>query len=281
MPLIDAHNHLQDEDLHPHYPQIFADLKALGVQHAVVNGTREADWEAVAELAAAHPWVVPSFGLHPWYLRERTPDWEGRLEAMLNRHAGQCGIGEVGLDNWMREPDAVDQKTVLTAHLRIAAERNLPVTIHCLQAWGALLEQLSLNPLPRCGILIHAYGGPVEMVNSFVRLGAYFSFSGYFLHERKAARRAVFAQIPLERLLVETDAPAMPLPQERDRFPLPPSQKGGPINHPATILSVYEGLAEIRGVNVEELQGKIAANYQDLFGGVLRPTHKPKGNITL
>ena len=272
MHLIDAHNHLQDSDLQPYHAQIFADLQTVGLRYAVVNGTTEADWVDVAALAAAHPWVVPSFGLHPWYLRERSADWLANLEAAVNQSNGRCAIGEVGLDRWMQNADLDDQKAVLSAHLRLAAGRELPVTIHCLQAWGALADLLAHSPLPKCGFLLHAYGGPLEMVDGFVKLGAYFSFSGYFLHERKAAKREVFAAIPFERLLVETDAPAMPLPPERDRFPLPASAEGRQTNHPANIRAVHEGLAEIRGLPLETLSEQVSANFHRLFGRVCPPS---------
>ncbi len=263
--LIDAHNHLQDERLAPCRAAVFRDLEAVGIARAVVNGTTEADWEAVAALARAHSWVLPSYGLHPWYLKNRTPAWRERLEAIVARGPGpgQCGIGEIGLDRWIEGYDFQDQKEVFTWQLALAAERNLPATLHCLKAWGALREIVETHALPARGFLLHAYGGPPEMVEGFVKRGAYFSFSGYFLHARKADRREVFRQIPVERLLVETDAPAMPLPPERSRFSLP-----GPapaLNHPANIAAVYEGLAELRGWSAERLAEQVAENFARLF----------------
>ena len=113
---------------------------------------------------------------------------------------------------------------------------------------------------------MHAYGGSVEMVKDFVRHGAYFSFSGGFLNPGRAERREVFRQIPDDRLLVETDAPAMPLPKERARWILPESPEGKTINHPANIVAVYEGLAELRGWSVEALSVRVEENFARLFG---------------
>jgi Tat protein secretion system quality control protein TatD with DNase activity len=87
---------------------------------------------------------------------------------------------------------------------------------------------------PSCGFLLHSYGSPLELVDSFVELGAYFSFSGYFLNENKKAKLAPFHEIPMDRLLVETDAPAMPLPPERNEFPLPRREDGELISVPST-----------------------------------------------
>lgn len=255
---IDVHNHLQDAALEPHLGEILKALRQSGVRHAVVNGTRESDWAGVQKLAAAHPWILPSYGLHPWFIRERAPDWQEKMLHFLDNTP--CGIGEIGLDRWIEGYDLPDQQKVFRWQLALAAERNLPATIHCIRAWGSLVETLQSTPLPSRGFLIHSYGGPEEMIGLFSRLGAWFSFSGCFLHERKRERRELFSRIPLERILVETDAPAMPLPVERQTHSLEAS-----LNHPAHIVPIYHALAEIRGMPVGELAGQIQANFQRLF----------------
>lgn len=264
--LFDAHNHLQDEWLRPYRADVLRDLAAAGVSRVVVNATAESDWDSVADLAREYPRVIPCYGLHPWYLKQRSPGWRERLQKLVGG-ASRCGIGEIGLDRWIRDFDIEDQREVFTWQLALAAERNLPTTIHCLKAWGALWDIIREQPVPACGFLLHAYGGPLEMVKGFVQRGAYFSFSGYFLNARKTAQRDVFRQIPADRLLVETDAPAMPLPPERRRGSLPDTPDGKPINHPANIVVAYEGLAELRGCSVESLARQVKENFARLFGG--------------
>lgn len=261
MKRIDAHNHFHDARLQPHLPAI---LSALDLQCAVVNGTSERDWSAVAALAAEHAWVLPSFGLHPWQVPARTPRWLDKLRTHLDAHPG-AGVGEIGLDCWIEGHDLADQTTVFTAQLALAAERDLPVTIHCIQAWGALAEIIRTHPLPACGFLIHAYGGSMEMMREFAKRGAYFSFSPYFLHERKAAQRAVFAAIPEDRLLVETDVPDLRPPDEQNSHPLH-DETGTPLNHPANIEVAYAALAKIRGMDVESLTAIVAENFRRIFG---------------
>ncbi len=264
MILLDAHNHLQDDALAPRREAIMRDLEASGITRAVVNGTTERDWEAVATLARQHPWVLPSYGLHPWRLAHRTPKWKEHLLAYAE--AGNCGIGEIGLDRWMPNPDFETQKEVFLWQLRLAAQLNLPASIHCLKAWGALWDILREEPLPERGFLLHAYSGPSEMVENFARRGAYFSFSGYFLNPGKTARLEPFRTLSADRLLVETDAPSMPLPSERNRYPLPDTAEGRPVNHPANLVAVYEGLAELRGSTQEALSIQVAKNFERLFG---------------
>lgn len=262
--MLDAHNHLHDPHLAPHLPAILADLARLGITRAVVNGTREDDWPAVAALARAHSWIVPSFGLHPWHIATRSPGWLARLREQLDAHPG-AAIGEIGLDRWIAGHDPEAQREVFTAQLALAAERNLPVTIHCLRAWGPLWDILRTHPLPSRGFLLHAYGGPEEMVRGFVKRGAYFSFNAYFLHERKAAQRAVFQHIPLDRLLVETDAPDMRPPDDQNPNPLL-APCGTPINHPANVALAYTALAKLRESRAADLAEQIGFNFTRLFG---------------
>ncbi len=264
MKLFDAHNHLHDDRLAPQRSEILRELARLGVAGAVVNGTRESDWDAVAELARSEPWVTASYGLHPWYVGERGARWLEDLRARLIADP-RAAVGEIGLDRWIEGHDDAAQAEVFRAQLALAADLNRPATIHCLRAWGALAETLRESPRPARGFLIHAYGGSAEMMREFAALGGYFSFNAYFLHARKAAQRDVFRQIPLDRLLVETDAPAMPPPDERNANPLRAAD-GEMLNHPANLTLAYSALAELRDIALETLATAVAENFARLFG---------------
>lgn len=264
--LVDAHNHLHDPRLDPHRAEIDRALTQLGPPLAVVNGTREDDWPAVIALAAARPEVFPSLGLHPWHVHERSDAWLAHLETMLEQLRPRVGVGEIGLDAWIPDHDLDDQRTVLLDQIRLAARHDLPVTIHCIQAWGHLLAALREAPLPERGFLLHAYGGPAEMVTPFAKLGAYFSFSPAHLAAKKHARREVFRGIPAERLLVETDAPDMTPPDEYNRHPLPPDATGRRPNHPANLAVTYEELARLRGLPADDLAALVEENFHRLFG---------------
>jgi TatD DNase family protein len=295
--LYDAHNHLQDEWLAPHLDRIAADLAAAGVAGAVVNGTCAADWPAVSALATRFPWVHPSFGLHPWDAGNASPGWRDALQRTLDAHPF-AAVGEIGLDRWildrarpddprlagLRRAPLAEQVDAFRWQLALAAERDLPVTIHCLDAWGALTEVLDQSPRPRRGFLLHAYGGPAELVPRFAALGAYFSFNGSFLppppagagpaasadslraRTSRAERVArAFAAVPPDRILMETDAPAMPLPPGRSTHELPPAPGGTPLNHPANLAAAYTGAAELLAVPSADLTARVAANFTRFF----------------
>ncbi len=280
--LHDAHNHLQDEALASHLDRVasaWPDLAGVGGE-MVVNGTHPDDWPRVAALAVAHAFVRPAYGLHPWDVGASRPsDWLVQLASRLDAEP-RASVGEIGLDRWILDSAAPDdprlggvrpasmheQAEVFGAQFALAAARNRPVTVHCLQAFGELLPLLRAQPAPARGFLLHAYGGSAEMAGELVRLGAYFSFNPAFLDRRKAARQETFRAIPEDRLLCETDAPAMPPPPVWRTHKLPPGPDGFAPNHPGNIEAAYAGLAALRGVTEAALTGRIAENFIRFFG---------------
>ncbi len=265
MKFYDAHNHLQDDRFGGRQSEMLAACEKIGIAKIVANGACESDWSQVLQLARENKIVLPSFGYHPWYLHERTPDWRKNLEKFLD--AVPSAVGEIGLDRWKPDLSYAGQEEVFLAQLQIAAERNLPVSIHCLQAWGRLLELLENNPRPARGFLLHSFGGPAEMVPALAKLGAYFSFPGFFLHERKLKQREIFKSVPADRLLIETDAPDQHLPPEKILHPLTGTD-GKPLNHPANLPAIYSGLAEFLEEKQEALAARVEGNFQRVFGGL-------------
>lgn len=274
MNFYDAHNHLQDDRFAGHQGELLAACEQAGVARMVVNGACEEDWPQILRLAqdnggasvtASRTKIIPSFGHHPWYLHERTPDWLKNLERFLD--AVPSAVGEIGLDRWKPDLAYAGQEEAFLAQLKIAAERNLPASIHCLQAWGRMLELLQRNLRPARGFLLHSYGGPAEMIPAFAQLGAYFSFPGYFLQQRKLKQREIFRHVPADRLLIETDAPDQYLPPDKILHPLIGAD-GKPLNHPANLPVVYFGLAEFFGDKPEALAARVEENFLRLFSNL-------------
>tara|TARA_R110002096_G_scaffold4501_5_gene21058 strand:+ start:1143 stop:1934 length:792 start_codon:yes stop_codon:yes gene_type:complete len=262
MKFLDAHCHLQDSRFGNRLD--FDALRDLGIGGWVVNGTREADWADVSRLAEEVPEVMPSFGLHPWHVDNRSSNWLTKLQELLDSHP-QAGIGEIGLDRWIENYDTPTQEDVFLAQLELAAQQNRPVSIHCLRAWGRMLELLQAHPLPDRGFLLHSYGGSAEMIDAFVDLGAYFSFSGYFLHPRKAKTREIFKHVPLHRLLIETDAPDQYLPEDLDQFGRNDLKSGKRINDPGNLVTVYESVASLLKLSLRSLADEMETNFTRLF----------------
>lgn len=237
--MIDAHNHLQDPRFLGKQGELIDTMKEAGITQCVVNGTCESDWPEVARLAREYPdFVIPSFGLHPWKIDGRSADWLQTLTGFLEDHP-HSALGECGLDRWMQEPDLEAQHAAFRQQLELGADLQRPVTIHCLKAWGPLLDELrAAASLPK--FLLHSFGGSKETAHECLKLGAFFSFSGYFLHPRKAKVRKAFRSLPPGRILVETDAPDMAPPELEYHW--------GEVNHPANLVAISRELGKLLGV---------------------------------
>jgi TatD DNase family protein len=151
-----------------------------------------------------------------------------------------------------------------------------PLSLHCLRAWPELAGAVQRDPPSGRGFLLHSYSGPEEMVPRWVRSGAFFSFSPAFLHPRKTRVRAMFRTIPIDRLLVESDAPDMAPPEELALGRLEPAesadndtaQTGKPdrfLNHPINLILCVRALAADRAMPVAELAAILEANMDRLF----------------
>ena len=276
--LYDAHQHFHFDQLTPHRATIAADLASIGLKTAVVNGTNEEEWPVVAGLADGYTWILPSYGIHPWDSGNRSTQWLATLRQQLLADP-RAGIGEVGLDRWIIDgvkPDdpriagirvapIEEQGDVFSIQLSLAAELNRAISIHCVQAWGKLLEILKATARPSRGFLLHGYAGPADMLADFTALGAYYSFNIQLVEPKHAARLENFRHIPADRLLVETDAPTKAPAGKANRFPLPNAEDGSEVNNPANIIVAYEALATLRGLTTDALASQVERNFTTLF----------------
>lgn len=263
MELRDAHCHYQFAEVP--YAAV-EQARVDGVGQAMINGSAPSDWEDVATLGRRDPRNRVSFGLHPWDVPTAPEGWEEQLRKILVAHPA-AGVGEMGLDRWVKDHDPVAQEAAFRKQLTLAVELERALTIHCVKAIGPLMDILRATELPRRGFLLHSWNGPVELIPELAKLGAYFSFSAHHLSPRKADLRVQFAAaIPRARILVETDAPALcPAPEFRVRE-LAPAADGTEQNHPANLVRNNEELAQTMGVTPEESAALTCANFARLFG---------------
>lgn len=270
MPLIDVHLHLQDYAAGTDVSAIVAEAAEAGVDWLVCNGTEETDWAQVEAFARAHPLVIPFFGVHPWYVGRCSDGWLARLEGFLTRV--RSGLGEIGLDRHLEEYDRDQQEVFFCEQLRLACRLDRPVAIHCLQAWGWLMTVLRREPdLPR-RLLFHAYNGAGELIGPLAEMGAFFSFSGSVLHNNHLRARRSLVQVPLDRLLIETDAPAM-LPPPAYRSIAVQTTAGREYSHPANLPVILAGIAELLDQPVAALRERVWENARAYLGELLEPTH--------
>lgn len=248
----DTHCHLDDPRLLPRLGSLIPEAAAAGVSRFLIPGVSPEGWPAIAALAAAFPQVVPAFGVHPMHAHLVTPEVLSELRRLSR---GAAAIGEIGLDYALAEPSRQAQQEAFRAQLRVAREAGVPVLIHCRKAFADLLAIMAEEGGGSLGGVMHAFSGSPETARDCLRLGLHISLAGSVTYAN--ARRPLEAAlaVPLERLLLESDAPDL----------APEPYRGG-VNLPAYLLATARRVAEIKGVTLRELARATTANAVGLFG---------------
>ncbi|MCO5606842.1 hypothetical protein L7F22_061033 [Adiantum nelumboides] len=208
LPIFDVHCHLQDPRIVNALPSLLDAARHSGVKWFAVNGTCEDDWEEVKKLSEEHNEIIPCFGLHPWYVERRSDQWLKRLRSMLD-NMPTAAMGEAGLDKGARgrEISIAMQVDVLKQQLVLAKDLQRPISVHCVRAFGELQDILKeLGPFPH-GVILHSFLGSAEMVQPLAKQGAFFSFSGFLTALSAKKAKKMLQEVPLDRILIETDAP--------------------------------------------------------------------------
>ncbi|XP_037486625.1 uncharacterized metal-dependent hydrolase BUsg_343-like [Triticum dicoccoides] len=281
MRLFDAHCHLQDPRIAAAAPALIRAATASGVGRFAVNGTSEKDWHLVKQMAQEHPAVIPCFGLHPWWVPERSPDWMDSLRQFFSE-TPEAAVGETGLDKGShgKTIDFREQVEVFQRQLELAKELEKPVSVHCVRTFGDLLEILKrTGPFP-AGVLLHSYLGSAEMVPGLANLGCYFSLSGFLTGMKSTKAKKMLKAIPLDRILLETDAPdAVPkldnvslvtVPvdisnADIEKFHGDSTSSKESLNHPANIHIVLKYVASLLEMPEAELAEASYRNATKLF----------------
>jgi len=264
MKLFDAHCHLQDERLSSVLEPAMSAAAAAGVAGMVCCGSSESDWPAVRKIATQFGGVIPCFGLHPWYIAQRSPRWLETLREYLRTTS--AAVGEIGLDPALERRDDAAQEAVFTAQLELCREANLPASIHCRRAWGRMLEILSRFGAHAPGWVIHSFSGAPDLIPPLAALNVYFSFSGAITRSGNTRGRRSLCAVPADRLLIETDAPDLP-PVIRHNgsaaTPVIPE-----INEPVNLVYVARQAAEWRQIDLAELARVTWENGMRVYGAI-------------
>jgi TatD DNase family protein len=252
--LIDSHCHLDDERLASIEAEVIARAVEVGVTRMVTIGTDENTSAAAAAIASRHPGVVwHTVGAHP-NEADRIGEAEWNRIEQLARETKPVAIGEIGLD-FHYETTRAKQYELFEKSLSLARSLNLPVVIHDRDAHEEVLKVLA-ERASGLQILMHCYAAGADRVESFLRLGCFFSIGGPVTFKNGQDVRGSAERIPLDRLVVETDAPY-----------LTPHPHRGERNEPAFVRFTAEKLAELKGVTIEEFSrvtSQTAVNFYKL-----------------
>ncbi|HVY43614.1 MAG TPA: TatD family hydrolase [Hyphomicrobiaceae bacterium] len=258
--LVDHHCHLDVPELAGDRDEIIARARRAGVGVIVTISMRVRGFETYRAIAEAHPDVYFSIGTHP-HLAHEELDIPAREIAALAAHPKCVAIGEAGLDYFYKNSPPEAQAAGLRTHIAAARETGLPLVIHSRDADAdtatILEEEMAKGPFTA---VLHCFTGGVDLARRAAALGHYISFSGIITFKKSDALRAIAAEVPLDRLLVETDAPF-----------LAPEPHRGKTNEPAFVVHTAAAMARIRGLTQQEIAAATTENFFRLYRKAERP----------
>ena len=254
--LVDTHAHLDEEAFRTDLDEVIERAREAGVMRIVTIGTTAESSRSAVEIASRFDNVFAVVGIQPNYVSQAAPDdWEA-----IEQLAGEpkvVAIGETGLDRYWDYAPIDEQQEYFTRHLDLARRLNLPFTIHCREAEDDVVARLKAQAGtagPLRGIM-HSFAGNLETACACLELGMHISFSGMVTYKKNRELRSVAAEIPADRILIETDAPY-----------LAPTPRRGKRNEPALVRHTAECVAETRGVSVDDVARQTTGNACELFG---------------
>ena len=258
MRLFDTHCHLQSSTLATQGSKVYDRARAAGVAGFIVMATDAGDWDDVEALADAQPTVLPALGVHPWYLPDAEPEsWLPALEARL-RARPPAWVGEIGLDR-TAGPPLDRQEKAFEPQLALAGRLGRPASLHCRRTWDRLGWYLARRPHPEVPVVLHSFGGSVDVARQFLGYNAWFSFSGALTRTRNERLPQVVQFLPKDRVLIETDSPDL-LPQDLWR------ENPERPNEPAHIVEVLHRLARLWGLSPDRTAEVLEENTKKLTG---------------
>jgi TatD DNase family protein len=261
MPIwIDTHCHLDAPEFTADLPAVRARARQAGVGLCVWPAVRAADFERVQALATAHGDAY-ALGIHPLFTPHATEQDLQALEQALNQAQGDphlVAVGEIGLDGFVPGLDMARQQHFYRAQLALAQRHGLPVLLHVRRSADALLS--GLRQCPVVGGLAHAFNGSRQQADQFMAMGFKLGFGGALTFERALQLRRLASELPLNALVLETDAPDIP---PRWLYRTQAERAQGAVmgrNEPAELVRIAQCLAELRGMPLADLAQASTAN---------------------
>jgi TatD DNase family protein len=250
--LIDTHCHLDFPTFDGWRDQVIERARRAGVGAIVVPGVSARYWARVLELCGSATDAVhlyPALGMHPYFMQEHRSEHLSLLKRQVEKYRERLvAIGEIGLDFQLEHYDETAQTELLVEQLKIAKAAELPVLLHVRKAHDQVLKQLRRLNLPRGGI-VHAFSGSEQQAQEYVKLGFKLGFGGAVTYERATKLRRFAQQFPLGWIVLETDAPDMPLSGWRDQ-----------PNEPFKVAEVAQTLTDLRQIELNDLIAQTADN---------------------
>ncbi len=265
MELFDTHCHLDVPEFDADRDAVLARARDAGVVGILVPAIHAAGWEGLLGLCAREPDLYPALGLHPMYLDRHQEPHLSELERRLG-NPRVVAVGEIGLDHYVGDLDPAGQQRLFEAQLAIARNAALPVLLHVRKAHDAVLG--SLQRIRVAGGIVHAFNGSLEQARRYLDLGFLLGFGGMLTYERSTRLRALARELPLDALVLETDAPDMSVAAHR-----------GERNSPEYLPHCLAALAEVRRMDPVRVAQATTASARRLLGLVSAESPDPVRSV--
>lgn len=252
--LIDSHCHLDFECFDKERDHILSNLKRNNISHLVIPGTQVAAWQKQIDLAANNKNISFALGFHPHFLDKFQEKDLHTLQRLLAEYKGKgcIALGEAGLDKLV-DIDEQLQERVFIAQLNLAKQFKLPIILHVVKKQARVLELLKQAQFSLGGVY-HAFSGSEEIAKEFIKLGFKLGIGGVITYPTATKTHSTIAKLPVTSLVLETDAPDMPLYQQATKY-----------NSPLNLTIIFNKLCEIREESPQQLEYHLALNSQSIF----------------
>jgi TatD DNase family protein len=260
---IDTHCHLDATEFEGAQASVIRSAQTVGVSRIVVPSVSRNNFDSVRELCQQYPNCSPAYGIHPMYVDDATPGDLAVLREYLKQHQA-VAIGEIGLDFFIQHYDRARQEHFFIEQLQLAREFDLPVLLHLRRAQDTALKhlrQINGRGGHSTGLMTgiaHAFNGSRQQADEFIKLGFKLGFGGAMTYPRATKLRELAATLPLDSIVLETDAPDIP----------PDFLERGLPNEPQYIARIAQTLAELRGLSLEEVARVTTANALSVLPGL-------------
>jgi TatD DNase family protein len=251
MKLIDTHCHLDFEVFNADREQVLQEARDVGLVGIIVPGTHQQGWENLLSVCVSHEALYPAIGLHPMFLEQHQESDIEKLEYAIN-DSKPYAIGEIGLDYRDSVGDEGQQTFYFEQQVILAQKKELPVILHILKAHDQALKILRNNPV--CGGTVHAFNGSLQQAEQYIELGFKLGFGGMLTYERSSKLRKLAVELPIESIVLETDAPDMTVFQHQ-------YQRNSPVYLPYCL----QALAEVRNEAPDFIAAQTTENAISVF----------------
>ncbi len=250
---IDSHCHLDFPCFASERQLLLQKLAEQQICKVIIPATEKKAWSGIQDLCAADPRLYYALGIHPHFLDSFHEDDLALLTQLLKKRNKRCiAVGEIGLDKGA-QTDLQQQEAVFIEQLQIAQQFKLPVIVHIVKQQSRVLEILKAQKFTQGGVY-HAFSGSEEIAREFIKLGFKLGIGGVITYPGSKKTRQTVSRLPIESLLLETDAPDMPIYQQQQRY-----------NSPSNLLLIFEALAQLRSESKTVLARQIYKNTQRIF----------------